>query len=91
MKQTQIQLNEIDFVKHCNEYKAQILAQIGVNGLLPHQIDNMDYMMIKGVDELLEYYFTYKLVVRLYGWEVSEAMEEIGDFVADLLILSKNS
>lgn len=48
-------------------------------------------MMIKGVDELLEYYFTYKLVVRLYGWEVSEAMEEIGDFVADLLLLSNKN
>lgn len=89
MKQAQIQLNEIDFVKHCNEYKAQILAQIGVNGSLPHQIDDTDYMMIKGADELLEYYFAYKLLVRLYNWETSEAMEEIGHFVADLLLLSK--
>lgn len=89
MSVNQTQLSEIDFVKHCNEYKAQILAQIGVNGLLPHQIDDTDYMMIKGADELLEYYFAYKLVVRLYDLETSEAMEEIGDFVADLLLLSK--
>lgn len=38
------EISEIDLVKHCNEYKAQILAQIGVNSSLPHQIDDTDYI-----------------------------------------------
>lgn len=82
-------ITELDFVNFCNQYREEILEHIGTNGTLPDTLDDAQFMTIPHLDELLENYFTLKFLIREYGMETPEEVEEIADFIAQLLNLAK--
>lgn len=81
-------LTENDFVQFCEQLQTQILDKIGINGVLPDEVDGSEFMMLTEFDELLENYFTFKFLCREYNLEVPDEMDTTENFIADLIHLA---
>ena len=85
----QLTLTEKDFHFHCEQIILQISDKLGTDPYkLPDRVDDLEYMQLDEVDELLEHYFTFKFLAREYGLEIPEQMHEIEEFISGLLKLA---
>ena len=64
-------------------------TQIEEARINPDKLDENGLLPLKGFDELLESYYTYKFIIREYDLETPKEMEKIEKFIADLIRISK--
>lgn len=79
-------LTENDFIFNCEQLILQISDKLGTEPYsLPRTVDDVDFMQLNEVDELLENHFAYKFIAREYGLNISERMHLIENYISDLL------
>lgn len=81
-------VSDEDLIWNCNQCITDILNQLGVKKL-PDKLNELEILTLKGFDELLESYYTYKFIIREYDLETPKEMEKIENFIADLIRISK--
>ncbi|QBO57444.1 hypothetical protein [Chryseobacterium salivictor] len=83
-------LTENDFIIFCDQLQRQIMDKIGINGVLPDEVDGAEFMELTEFDELLEYYFTFKFLCREYNIETPDEIDSTANFIAGLIKLSQS-
>nr|DAS00870.1 MAG TPA: hypothetical protein [Caudoviricetes sp.] len=82
-------VSDEDLIWNCNQCITDMATQIEEARINPDKLDENGLLPLKGFDELLESYYTYKFIIREYDLETPKEMEKIEKFIADLIRISK--
>lgn len=82
-------VSDQDLIWNCNQCITDMATQIEEARITPDKLDENGLLPLKGFDELLESYYTYKFIIREYDLETPKEMEKIEKFIADLIRISK--